>query len=271
MKATHPSLLFNGAQIKSVALPSEHGGWGFLVEPILLGLLVAASVSGLILSVAMLSAFLIHQPLKLALRDHVKGRRSPRTAWAERFVAGYGFIAIVLLCMVALNADLRFVVPLLLALPFLLVQVWYDARNQSRALIPEVCGAVALGSTACAIAILDGWTLVAALPLWLIVSSRSIPSILYVRTRLKLEHGKPIYPYSIWIAHGAAFFMLTTMSAAHAIPTAVSGAFALLLVRALVGLSNYRKPRPAKQIGFLELAYGFFVVTLTAIGYAMTR
>ena len=271
MKATHPSLFFNGTQIKSVALPSEHGGWGFLVEPILLGLLVAASAYGLILSAAILSAFLIHQPLKLALKDHMKGRRSPRTAWAERFVAGYGLIAIVLLGIVAVNADLRFVVPLFLALPFLLIQVWYDARNQSRALIPEVCGAMALGSTASALAVLGGWTLAAALPLWLILGSRCIPSILYVRTRLKLEQGKPIYPYSIWIAHGVAFFILTFMAAAHAIPAVVPGAFALLLVRALVGLSKYRKPRPAKQIGLLELAYGFFVVTLTAIGYAMNR
>ncbi|MDX2007394.1 MAG: hypothetical protein SFU83_19325 [Meiothermus sp.] len=27
--------------LRSVALPNEHGGWGFTLEPILLGLLVA--------------------------------------------------------------------------------------------------------------------------------------------------------------------------------------------------------------------------------------
>ncbi|MBZ0296495.1 MAG: YwiC-like family protein [Anaerolineae bacterium] len=32
--------------LRSVALPAEHGGWGFLIEPILLGLLVAFSVNG---------------------------------------------------------------------------------------------------------------------------------------------------------------------------------------------------------------------------------
>jgi hypothetical protein len=137
MKATHPSLFFSGVHLKSVALPSEHGGWGFLVEPILLGSLVAGSVSGLILSLAIVSTFLIHQPLKIALKDHLKRRRSPRTAWAERFVAGYSGFGIVLLYMIALNADPRFVVPLLLAFPFLLVQVGYDARNQSRASYPK--------------------------------------------------------------------------------------------------------------------------------------
>lgn len=256
-------------QIKSVALPSEHGGWGFLFEPILLGLLVAGSVRGLILSAAMLCAFLIHQPLKLALKDRLKGRRPPRTAWAERFVAGYGLIGIVLLGMTGFKSDPLFVVPLLLALPFLLIQVYFDARNQSRALIPELCGTIALGSTACAVAILGGWIFSAALPLWLIVSSRSIPSVLYVRIRLKLEHGEPIYPYAIWVSHGIAFFIFAVMAAAHAIPAVVPSAFALLFVRALVGLSKYRKTRPAKQIGLLELAYGLLTVVLTAIGYAM--
>ncbi|VAV92581.1 Putative membrane-spanning protein, partial [hydrothermal vent metagenome] len=27
--------------VRSIALPTEHGGWGFTLEPILLGLLVA--------------------------------------------------------------------------------------------------------------------------------------------------------------------------------------------------------------------------------------
>ena len=269
MKAANPSPTLNAIQLKSVALPSEHGGWGFLIEPILLGLFVAGSTSGLILSAAMLSAFLIHQPLKLTLKDRSKGRHLPRTVWAERFVAGYSLIAIVLLGVVGFKSDPLFVAPLLLALPFLLIQVNFDARNQSRALLPELCGAVALGSTASAVAILGGWTLSAALPLWLIVSSRSIPSILYVRARLKLEHGKPSRPYPAWIAHGVACFILTVMAAAQAIPAIVPGAYALLLVRALVGLSKYRQPRPAKQIGLLELVYGLLTVALTAIGYAI--
>ena len=86
----------------------------------------------------MLSAFLIHQPLKLALKDRLKGRYLPRTAWAERFVAGYGLIAIVLLGIIGFKSDPLFVVPLLLALPFLLMQIYFDARNQSRALITRI-------------------------------------------------------------------------------------------------------------------------------------
>ncbi len=255
------------AQIKAVALPSEHGGWGFIFEPILLGLLVAGSTNGLILSAAMLSAFLIHQPLKLALKDRLKGRHPPRTVWAERFAIGYSLLAAFLLGIVGFTADPQFALPLLIGLPLLLIQVVYDARNQSRALVAELAGAVALGSTASAIAILGGWTFAAALPLWFIVSSRSIPSILYVRARLKLEHGKPIRLERAWIAHGVALFVVTLLALANLVPVTIVGAFVLLLGRALIGLSGRRKPRPAKQIGFLEIAYGLMVVVFAAVGY----
>ena len=42
--------------LRSVALPTEHGGWGLTLEPVLLGLLVAPSVAGLAIGGA---AFLV--------------------------------------------------------------------------------------------------------------------------------------------------------------------------------------------------------------------
>ncbi|MCU0465293.1 MAG: YwiC-like family protein [Anaerolineae bacterium] len=75
------------ADVNSVALPSEHGGWSFLLEPLVLGLLVAGSPMGWVLAGAALCAFLAHQPLKIVLKDRLKGRRPPRTVLAERFLA----------------------------------------------------------------------------------------------------------------------------------------------------------------------------------------
>ena len=39
-------------RLRSIALPTEHGGWGFTLEPILLGLLVAPTWAGFGLAVA---------------------------------------------------------------------------------------------------------------------------------------------------------------------------------------------------------------------------
>ncbi len=65
-------------RLRSVALPVEHGGWGLLLEPIALGLLVAPSLAGFCLSVAAAGAFLARHPLKLVMADRQRRRRLPR-------------------------------------------------------------------------------------------------------------------------------------------------------------------------------------------------
>ncbi|RLE22124.1 MAG: hypothetical protein DRJ50_08160, partial [Actinobacteria bacterium] len=47
---------------RSVAIPSEHGGWGLTGEPILLGLLLAFSWAGAAVGAAALLAFLVRTP-----------------------------------------------------------------------------------------------------------------------------------------------------------------------------------------------------------------
>ncbi len=54
-------------RLRPIALPAEHGGWGLLFEPIVLGLLLAPSLAGLLLSVAATGAFLARHPFKLAI------------------------------------------------------------------------------------------------------------------------------------------------------------------------------------------------------------
>lgn len=256
--------------VRSIALPSEHGGWGFLLEPILLGLLVAGSVQGVLLALASLGVFLIHQPLKLTIKDRRSGRRPPRLIVAERFVIGYGLLAIVPMVILLLTEEWAFLVPILAAIPFALIQLYYDARNQSRHYVPEVCGAWALAMIAPAIAILGGWEVGAAAILWLILALRAGTSILYIRERLKLERNKP---------HDARWVLGTHIGAAGVIAVVVSQSLAPkltllvfigLLGRAAWGLSRFRKPSPPKVIGFSELAYGIATVILVAIGYHFT-
>lgn len=254
--------------IRSVALPAEHGGWGFLIEPIVLGVLVAPTAAGLLLGCAAAAVFLVHQPLKVAIKDRRKRARPPRAVWAERFAAGYGLAAIVAFTAVlALAPSGEFLVPLAFATPLAVVQLAYDARNQSRKLVPELSGACALAVTAPAIAVLGGWAVAPALALWLIVSMRAVVSILYVRARLNLEHGKPPAPYGVWAAHGAGLGVMALLAIAQMGPWLTVGAFAVLTARAVVGLSRYRIPRPAKVIGLMEMAYGLLTAVLTGIGF----
>ena len=73
-------------RLKAVALPAEHGGWGMLGEPILLGLLVMPSWAGTGVGLIALGAFLARHPSKLAIADRRRGPRVARTAVAERYV-----------------------------------------------------------------------------------------------------------------------------------------------------------------------------------------
>jgi 1,4-dihydroxy-2-naphthoate octaprenyltransferase len=256
--------------VRAAAIPAEHGGWGFLLEPLLLGLLVAWSWQGLWLAIAATGIFLVHQPLKIALRDHRKGRRSARTIWCERFAVSYGLMAVAPFLFLLATQPPRFMLPILVALPLALTQIVFDARSQSKTLTAELAGAVALGASASSIAILDGWATGGALCLWVILIARAAPSILYVRARLRAETGREYEPAPVWLAHGAALIAIAVLAAYGAVPWLSVAAIALLLVRAVVGLSRYRRPQRAARVGIMEMVYGAMVVGLSALGYAFS-
>ncbi|NDJ61814.1 MAG: YwiC-like family protein [Chloroflexi bacterium] len=255
--------------IRSVALPSEHGGWGFLIEPIILGLLVAGSGAGLLLAAGAFGIFLIHQPLKVAVKDRRKGRRPPRAIWAERFAMGYGLLALIPTLILIASVPPTFLLPVLLAVPFAAVQLYYDARNQSRHLIPEICGALALAMIAPAIAVLGGWDVLAALPLWVILALRAITAILYVRSRLRLERGATVAPQPVWIIHAAALILVAGLALTAITPWLAVLPFGVLLARALIGLSRYRQPRKVSIIGAQEMVYGLVTAIVVAAGYRL--
>jgi len=94
-RLTTPQTTVSRVRWKSIALPPEHGSWGFLLEPILLGLLVAPSLAGVMMALAVLGAFLMRHPLKIAFTDWRRGKRYARTKTAEQFIAGYGLLALV--------------------------------------------------------------------------------------------------------------------------------------------------------------------------------
>lgn len=253
--------------LRSVALPTEHGGWGFVLEPIVLGLLVAWSLPGAAVALAMLALFLLHQPLKLALKDNLKRRRVSRTAYAERFALLYGAVSAAALLAALLTAAPAFLIPLALALPLMLVRLAHDARSQSRGLPAELGGAAALGATAAAIAVAGGWALPAALALWLLMAVRAVTSVLYVRQRLRLERDMPGHLRLVYVAHGAGAAAVAAVVLAGAAPWTALAAYALLVARAALGLSARRAPTTAKQTGLREMAYGLLYALIVGVGY----
>lgn len=252
--------------LRLVAVPAEHGGWGFLLEPIVLGLLAAPTLPGALLGVAALGAFLTRHPLKLALNDRRRGKRYPRTRLAEKFAVAYGALTVLALALSLWHAPAIVLLPAVLAAPLAFVQLRFDALNKSREALPEVVGALALAATAPMIALLGGVGLLPALALWAVLACRSAPSILYVRARLRLERGQPARPALVIAAHLAALGGVLAGVLAGVLPALALAAALALLARAAHGLSRFRRPVRPTVIGVREMLFGLGVVLLVGFG-----
>src|SRR6266508_4466332 len=157
--------------LRPIALPVEHGGWGLLFEPIVLGLLVAPSIAGLYLAFSAVGFFLARHPLTLVILS--RKRSSPRTALAKSFAALYIFTGVSSFIAAISFTQHLFVQPLLIAAPFAIVQLAYDWTGRRRALLSEIAGAIAISSLAPAIALSGGWSSTAAFALWTIMIARA--------------------------------------------------------------------------------------------------
>jgi len=253
--------------IRLVIVPPEHGGWAFLLEPILLGLLVAPSISGLWLALAASAVFMVRQPLKQALADRRGGKRYPRTVLAERFATGFALLALVALALAIPAARAPIWPPVLLAAPFALLQAYFDMRRRSRQLAAELAGALAIGASGAAITLAGGFALPAALALWALLGLRAVASILYVRARLRLERGEPPNAVPALAAQLGALAAGCLLVYGHLLPWLAVALLTLLGARALWGLSPFRHPARAAIIGAQEIVISLLTVASMALAY----
>lgn len=256
---------------KTVALPNEHGGWGMLAEPLLVGLAVAPSPAGACLLLASLAAFLARHPLKLALSDRRRGARYPRTAAAERFALGYAVAAAATAVGAYALAGPGPFVPLLAVAPLAAVQAVFDARLQGRKLAAELCGATALAALAPAVMRAGGWDWKPALAAGALLAIKGMTSVLYVRTRLRLDRGQDPAVWPAFSAHVAGVGAAAALTWTAAAPWTAVAATALLLARALYGLSDKRRPTRPQVLGFQELGLGIAFAVALAAGYLWGR
>jgi hypothetical protein len=240
--------------LRPLALPSEHGGWGLLLEPVALGLLVAPSITGVIVAISALFAFLVRQPLRLALQDARRGKVYPRTRYCWMLVLGYGAAALVTMSAAVARGGAQMLIPVALIAPLAIVQLLYDASNRSRALLPEVSGTAALCSVTAVVAMAGATKLEHALGFSGIALARALPAVMYVRVLLR---GGRVWP--VILLHVIAVVAI----GAYASPFALA-AMVILLLRATYGLS--RPAPPAKTVGWLEIVFGVVTVSLAVIG-----
>jgi hypothetical protein len=262
LRSCQPARLNNGVRLKTIALPAEHGGWGFLLEPIVLGLLLAPSIAGLYLALSAVALFLTRQPLTLVVSN--RRRPSPRTVLARRFSALYLAVGVAAFSASVIFSEHPFMLPLAIATPLAAVQVIYDWSGRKRVLLAEVAGTVAISSMAAAVVLAGGWPKAAGFALWAIVIARAVPSIFYVRGCLAQLHRRAASPLPIWLAQAGALILVGLLVRAGLTPRLVLAAMLILALRALVGFRKL-KVTP-KQLGFSEVGFGALVVLSVVFG-----
>lgn len=256
-------------RLRNIALPVEHGGWGFLAEPVLLGLALAPSWAGLAIGLATVAAFLMRHPAKLYWRNRQRLDLSPRFRIARRFALLYAGLALGGFSVAVALAGWRPLAPFLLLSPLLAVYGAFDVRNQARRLPPEIAAPMGLAASAPAIALAGGWGWTAAWVLWLLLQARAVPSILYVRARLRLERGEEIDRRPSSLSHLGAVALGAALWNADLAPGLTAVALVVLFGRAVRGLSSRRRPAKAKEVGFSELGFGLGYVLATVLGYRL--
>ena len=247
-----------------IFLPTEHGSWSFLLEPLLVGCVIAASAAAPWIALMVIAAFFARQPLKV----YSLSQRNPETAsLALRFLLVFLAASGAGLSGAIWQSGVQALLPLAAALPLAMVQVFQDISKRSRSLSAELTGAVAIAAPSAALALAAGFSWTAALSLWLVFACRFVPSILYVRNRLLLEKGKPNDSFWPVLAHLGALAAVSALAFVGSASWLTASVFAFLLARSVLGLSKYRAKMKAMKIGIWELVYGVLTVISIIAGY----
>ena len=247
---------------RSVALPTEHGGWSLTAEPAVLGLLVAWSLPGLALGVAAMVAFMARTPLKLVLVDRFRHRWLPRTRLAAQMAAGE-LTVLALLAIYAVVVGEPFLAPLVVAAPLIGLELWFDMRSRGRRLIPELAGTIGIGSIATAIALADGTSTSIAWGLWVVIAARSVAAIPYVRAQILRTRSRPAPRWHSDVAQVAGVVAAGLGWAFDLVPAAAVVAITVLAAINVIALRL--EPRPAAVIGIQQTIFGIAVIVTTAI------
>jgi hypothetical protein len=249
-----------GVSLRLIVLPNEHGGWSFLFEPILLGLLVAHTWAGALIALAAVAAFLARQPLKLFVSDRQRGKIYPRTHVAE-----VAFAVLALLAAGALYAAWRlsahsFWTALAAAAPLAAIGLAFDLGKKSREVGAELAAATSLGAIATAIGLAGGMHREFAFGLWGVLAARTIPTIVFVRARLRLEKRQPAGVQLALLLHLVAIAGVMVLVYGGFAPRYATWAMFLLAARAALGLSEWRPRLKTWQLGVTEIGFGLIVV-----------
>ena len=249
---------------RAVAMPSEHGGWGLTLEPVLLGLLVAWSTAGVALGFAAFTAFLLRTPARLVAVDVRRGRWLDRSRLALQIAIVETVVLVAAVAVAIMLAGWVLLAPVLMAGPLVAIEMSFEIRSRGRRLVPELCGAVGIAAVAVSIVLAGNRAAGLAIGVWMVLAARAIGAIPFVRVQiLRLRRGQgPVWHSDL--AQVAAVAIATLAMIADR--RLLAGLVGVLLLAFAQSVWVRQAPIPAKRLGLREMAIGIALVAVTAVG-----
>lgn len=250
--------------IKKVSFPREHGSWGFLLEPLFLSLFVASSQNGLLLALTTFVIFLNHQPVRILLNE--KDSKKIKSL-AVVFFLIYFLVIGVLLILIIRETTLELLIPFSISIVIMFGYLLLEMKNYGRNLFVEFIAPVAITFIALNIVLLDGWEFEKIFAFGIVLLSRAIPTLLYVRTKVEIIKG--LNAQSVWLRISELFFLIliTFLAFNQSVPYLSIFAILLLVTRSVLGLLPKNKIEKIKRFGMKEFGFGILFVIINAIGY----
>ena len=201
---------------KQSFLPQDHGSWVFILSPLLIGLFAGGrfTVASLSLVIAAMAAFLLRQPITIAVKAY-SGRRAKSDLPAARFwTALYGLILLIAL-LGLMRTGFGYLLYLAgLGAPVFAWHLWLVSRREERRQVNVeilATGVLALAAPA-AYWVGVGRYEPAGWWLWLLVWFQTAASIVYAYLRLEQrDQREGLERAKLW-RMGARAFAYTTFN-----------------------------------------------------------
>jgi hypothetical protein len=267
--STTPSTTTAPATARRSMLPHEHGAWGQLAMPLLTALLVGgATLAAVLLTLAVVLAFVAHEPLLVLLGQ--RGRRAaeeegPR---ARRWLVTTGALAALSglagVALAPLEARLALALPVVLAAA-VAVLVW---RRLEKTTLGEIVVAAALASAGYAVALAGGATQVVALTAalaWILSFAAATLGVQVILARARSKGARD--PGRLHAALAAALVLLAVALAGAGLPPALPLATLPTALFSIVVCLGRFSPKRLRQLGWALVGSSF--VTLAILVWAL--
>ncbi len=166
--------------------------------------------------------------------------------------------------MVVWVAGWSWVVPVGFAAPLVGIELWFDVRSRGRRLVPELCGAVGIGSVTASIVLASGGSAALAAGAWLVLAARAVGAIPFVRVQItRLRQGSTSLRQSDVAQLVALLIGASAAVVEHRLVVGFAGLVALLVLHVVW---VRRPPVVAKVLGLRQMALGIGLVVVTAAG-----